>query len=139
MRFPSSTCYVAKWVAIIRPISCSAVILLLTASDSAPAASVPVAPITQAPIEPLPNTVNAATASNSEGTNSLKDDIDRYPANPSIVPDIPEGVRYWKHEYAGEIEGYVYSIGQGYFPEAGSFTYIEPESHLPGFYDIVDP
>lgn len=106
---------------------------------AAPTSAAPAATEPPAPVEPLSNPVDAATVSNGGDADAPKDDIDRYPADPSIVPDIPEGGRYWKHDYVGEIEGYVYSIGQGYFPEGGSFTYIEPSSHLPDFYDIVGP
>lgn len=108
-------------------------------ATAAPISNTPVATEPSAPPAPSANVVDTTTVSNGEESDSPKDDIDRYPADPSIVPYIPEGRRFWRSDYVGEIEGYVYSGGLGYFPEGGSFTSFQTESTLPDFYDIVDP
>ena len=108
-------------------------------ATAAPISHTPVATEQLAPPAPSANVVDTTTISNGEESDSPKNDIDRYPADPSIVPYIPEGRRFWRSDYVGEIEGYVYSGGLGYFPEGGSFTSFQTESTLPDFYDIVDP
>ncbi len=108
-------------------------------ATAAPISNTPVATEQLAPPAPSANVVDTTTISNGEESDSPKNDIDRYPADPSIVPYIPEGRRFWRSDYVGEIEGYVYSGGLGYFPEGGSFTSFQTESTLPDFYDIVDP
>lgn len=100
------------------------------------------------PIEDAPRTEGTmppfdgyddTTVNNGEESDSPKDDIDRYPADPSIVPYIPEGRRYWRSDYVGEIEGYVYSDGLGYMPAGGSFTSIQTECTLPDFLRYCRP
>lgn len=108
-------------------------------ATAAPISNTPVATEQLAPPAPSANVVDTTTISNGEESDSPKNDIDRYPADPSIVPYIPEGRRFWRSDYVGEIEGYVYSGGLGHFPEGGSFTSFQTESTLPDFYDIVDP
>ena len=108
-------------------------------ATAAPISNTPVATEQLAPPAPSANVVDTTTISNGEESDSPKNDIDRYPADPSVVPYIPEGRRFWRSDYVGEIEGYVYSGGLGYFPEGGSFTSFQTESTLPDFYDIVDP
>lgn len=108
-------------------------------ATAAPVSNTPVATEPPAPPAPSAYVVDTTTVNNSEESDSPKDDIDRYPADPSIVPYIPEGRRYWRSDYVGEIEGYVYSDGLGYMPAGGSFTSIQTECTLPDFYDIVDP
>ena len=107
-------------------------------ATAAPISNTLVATEPPAPLAPSANVVDTTTVNNGEESDSPKDNIDRYPADPNVISEIPEGTIFWQHDYVGEIEGWRYSIGLGYFPEGGNIT-VGTECNLPNFYDIVDP